>query len=265
MTSFRVGCVPYVNAIPLAMPFVRPDSNIEVRFDVPSRLPSLLDSGEAQAILVSSFDALTQANRRMGRRVCIGSFGPVESVRLFSKVPFEKICSLALDQSSMTSNSLAQIVLAESLDCRPSTCKMAPDLNSMLEGNDACVLIGDIGMAADGTGLHVLDLGEAWTDLTGLPFVWAAWVGRDEFSAELADQLGSALEQGFGVDDWVQAAVTQSGWEEEVARRYFGSTMRYEFTHEMETGLKLFQSKLANHGFPAHFWPVWADSPVPAV
>jgi predicted solute-binding protein len=42
------------------------------------------------------------------------------------------------------------------------------------------VIIGDKGFEADGTGLIDIDLGNAWTDMTGLPFVWAMWLGKKE-------------------------------------------------------------------------------------
>jgi len=286
MSTFTVGCVSYVNAIPLVMRFEdwADRSPVRVVYDVPSRLPALLESGEAQAVLVSSIDALREPGRRMAAGVCIGSHGPVKSVRLFSKLPPSEVKSLAFDASSLTSNRLAQIILAERYGCSPEVVTMPPDLQGMLEAADACVLIGDIGMAADGTGLHVLDLGEEWQALTGLPFVWAAWIGNEGLTAELATWLiagaetwcvGRKLVQEAGLarmlklvfrryllDDGppehvetvrerlISRALEHAPtWDEAMVRDYYLNVMVYDMSDLMLEGLREFQRKLVANGF----------------
>lgn len=265
--SFTVGCVPYVNAIPLVMGFVDAGdlSPVNVQYDVPSRLPALLDSGRAQAILVSSIDAFRTPGRRMAKGVCIGSDGPVKSVRLFSKVPPSEIRSLALDQASMTSNRLAQLVLDSRYGCRPALVSMPPDLLSMLAEADACVLIGDIGMAADETGLHALDLGLEWQLLTGKPFVWAAWIGGEGLTPSLSGLLYEGAANAFvgrtrpvsspGVDSekilskLVGRAVEKAHWKREAIEDYFMNVMVYEMDDRMLDGLREFQTRLLDAGF----------------
>ncbi len=261
--SYTVGCVPYVNAIPLVEMFEEMGgaSPVRVVYRVPSELPALLDSGEAQAILVSSVDSLRIPGRKIAEGVCIGSQRQVKSVRLFSKVPFEEIRSLALDASSMTSNRLAQIVLRESYGVGPETVTMPPDKAAMLEKADACVLIGDIGMMSDGTGLHVLDLGEAWFQLTGKPFVWAAWIGNDDLSPDLVWWLQRAAACAGNAQDgepyyiWknresmVARAMSQAHWPEETAKDYFENVMVYRMDQPMLGGLREFQIRLQANGF----------------
>ncbi len=200
---FRVGCVPYVNARPLVACFDQPNEFVEVVYDVPSRLPALLDSGEVDAILVSSIEYLRRDDLVIAADVGIMSNGPVASVRMLSKVPLEEIQTLALDESSMTSNMLAQIILAER-GVRPSLVRMEPDQAAMLAACDACVLIGDKGLEADGTGLVDVDLGAAWTEMTGESFTWAVWLARlDRFPKPAWDEvdhlalLGHALMYGM--------------------------------------------------------------------
>lgn len=261
--SYTVGCVPYVNAIPLVEMFeeMGAASPVKVIYRVPSELPALLDSGEAQAILVSSVDSLRIPNRKMAEGVCIGSQNQVKSVRLFSKVPFDQISSLALDASSMTSNRLAQIVLRELHGVTPTTITKKPDLQAMLQEADACVLIGDIGMMADGTGLNVLDLGEAWFKLTGKPFVWAAWIGNDDLSPDLVWWLQRAAACAGNAQDgepyyiWknresmVARAMSQANWPEETAKDYFENVMVYRMDANMVNGLHEFQNRLKANGF----------------
>ncbi|MBN9501487.1 MAG: menaquinone biosynthesis protein [Armatimonadetes bacterium] len=263
MTRYTVGCVSYVNAIPLVEMFeeMGAASPVRVLYDVPSRLPALLESGEADAILVSSVDALRVADRRMAEGVCIGSRGAVKSVRLFSKVPPAEIQKLALDQSSMTSNRLAQIILGERYGVRPETVELAPNLETMLEQADACVLIGDIGMMTDGSGLTVLDLGAEWVALTGKPFVWAAWIGNEKVTPELAwwlNRAAACVGSSDGAEPeyiWrnrktmVARAMSQANWPEETARDYFESVMAYKMDDSMLEGLREYQRRLLANGF----------------
>lgn len=279
--SFRLGCVPYVNAIPLVHAFQEwREVGVEVRYDVPSALPAQLAAGSVDAILVSTFFALSEPGLRMADGVGIASDGPVKSVRLFSKVPPSQIKTLALDQSSMTSNALAQIILRERHGASFTTLTAEPDLSQMLEIADACVLIGDIGMEADAPGLHILDLGLEWQKLTGKPFVWAAWVGHEGLTpgltmllqtaahwsmvgrrpnTSLFEQLLSFLTPDAGdslealrtqrLQECIQAAKLQVGWPEFVIRDYYTNVMVYDLDERMLDGLRTYQQKLQEHGF----------------
>lgn len=224
-----VGCVPYANAAPLVWG-LRSDPEIDLLFDVPSRLPALLESGRADAVLVSSVAAL-QTGKRVAGGVCIGSFGKVESVKLISRMPLAEVRSVALDQSSMTSNLLAQIVLRQagaefSAEAQPP----APEL--MLANHDACVVIGDIGMTAAVDGALVTDLGEAWTSSTGLPFVWAMWTGNERLTSDLAEKLSgsySAVKSSPGSWQQMVASVeNEVNWPAGEVARYLSDCVRFE-------------------------------------
>ncbi len=246
MAKFRVGCVSYVNATPLIWWFNHLDENspVEVIFDVPSKLPELLESGEVQAILVSSIDSILHPTRHVLSNVCIGSNGPVESVRLFSRVPFPEIKTLALDASSMTSNRLAQIILHEKYNISPQTVTMTPDGESMLAQCDACVLIGDIGMTAQLPGSRIIDLGEAWTDLTGLPFVWALWTSNAELP-ELSNLLNESYS--YAAKNWesvLDLAQTRVDWPRETIHHYLSRCVHFPLDSEARKGLALFSAKV---------------------
>lgn len=246
MAKYRVGCVSYVNATPLIWWFnhLGENSPVEVVFDVPSKLPGLLENGEVQAILVSSIDSILHPNRCVLSNACIGSNGPVESVRLFSRVPFPEIKTLALDASSMTSNRLAQIILREKYNISPQTVTMAPDGESMLAQCDACVLIGDIGMTAQLPGSRIIDLGEAWTDLTGLPFVWALWTSYAELP-ELSNFLDDSYL--YASQNWesvLDLAQTRVDWPREIIHHYLSRCVHFPLDSEAKQGLALFSEKV---------------------
>ena len=249
MQVFRLGCVPYVNARPLIRAF-RDATDVEIDFRVPSQLPALLDSSGADAVLASSFDALSRPGRTFAAGIAIASTGPVESVRLLSKVPFESIGRLALDASSLTSNHLARIVLAERYGSSPDCSPQPPDAHAMLARFDAAVLIGDAGMQADASELHVLDLGAAWLELTGLPFVWALWIGTDRLSPTLSRRLTDARDWGSEhLDEIAAESAKETGMTIDRCFSYLSRTMQYAMTEAHTRGLMAYADRLHRHGF----------------
>ena len=246
-----VGSVPYVNAKPLVSYFehLGDSSPVKVVYKLPSQLPALLDSGEAAAVLVSSFDSLCHPGRRIAAG-CVSTYGDAQSVRIFSKVPFAEIKTLALDTSSLTSIHLAQVVLIENYGVRAKVFGMEPQLETMLGRCDACVIIGDKGMVANGSGLIISDVGAEWHKLTELPFVWAAWIGNEDLDEELAGHLEKANEWGQShLEQVIEETQAEVNWPEDACRFYLSEIMNYRLTDKHLEGLRLFQRLLLKHGF----------------
>jgi chorismate dehydratase len=249
--KYTVGSVPYLNAKPLVRAFEHwaEVSDVQVVYEVPAKLPALLAAGSVQAIMVSSIEAMRRPGSRIAAGVCIGSQKEVLSVRVFSKVSPERIQSLALDQSSMTSNALAQIVLRDGYGASPSTEPRPPSLDAMLSEHDACVLIGDNGMREQGQGLYILDLGLEWFKLKNLPFVWAVWLGDERLTPELAGYLADAERWGQANIDSIIAEAPQPGIPIELCDRYFREIMHYPMGERELAGLQEFGHSLQRHGF----------------
>jgi len=246
-----IGSVPYLNAKPLIKAFQHQgeQSPVEVVCDVPSRLPAMLDAGCAQAVMASSFDALRTPGRRIAAGVSISSLNAAESVRLFSKVDPGQIRRLALDASSLTSNHLALVVLAERYGIKPEAAPVAPDREAMLAEWDAAVLIGDNGLAADEQGLPVLDLGSEWTALTGLPFVWALWIGRDGLDGSLARHLRDARDWGLANLGLVaREASHETVFGVQTCEHYLRDIMDYRLSQRHLEGLRTFGRLLVKNG-----------------
>lgn len=144
--------------------------------------------------------------------VGIVSHGPVESVRIVSKVPWQEIRTLTPDPASMTSNALAQILLREDgIEFELST-----------DDADAVVLIGDAGFRAKTLPGYHYDLGELWTAQTGLPFVWARWVSNVS-RPELGELLDGAYEWSLlpkHRERFIKESAKVAGWTYEEVDRY---------------------------------------------
>jgi chorismate dehydratase len=241
----RIGSVPYLNAKPLIAWFQTPEgerSGVEVVYDVPSRLARMVEAGEVGCAMVSSVELFRHADWKAVPGIAIASTGKVLSVRLFSKVPVDRIRSLALDTSSLTSSALVRVLFARRWQANPCFIPAAPNLEEMLRQADAALLIGDKGMMACSEGLFVVDLGEEWYRWTGLPFVWALWLGRAEnITPPLVDCLHRAKAWGLEhLDTIVQQEATRLNIDESLVRHYLCDIMQYAMTDAHEQALNRF-------------------------
>lgn len=247
--SILIGSVPYLNEKPLTRWFSHTDegkaSGIEVLYAVPSVLARMLASGEIAAALVSSFEYFRTPGYAIAPGVSISGQDDIESVRAFARVSWRKIESLALDTSSLTSVALLKILLAEQLGSHPAFLQAAPDKEAMLAMADACLLIGDKGWLADGEGLSVLDLGHAWRRLTGLPFVYALWLGRAEnLTPPLLAALATA--KAWGLTQFESIAGEEAeriGTTKKHCRHYLSDVMDYDLGEEHLQALETFGAK----------------------
>jgi chorismate dehydratase len=121
--------------------------------------------------------------------VAIASRRAVRSILLVSKVPIEKVRSVALDTSSLTSVALTKVLFQKWLGGGRTFTAMAPDVDAMLAEHDAGLLIGDPALTINRARYHTLDLAEEWIRRTGKPFVFAFWAVRSDALPEAAPSL----------------------------------------------------------------------------
>jgi chorismate dehydratase len=170
----RLGAVSYLNAEPSVHGLER-EPGFRVERDLPSRVAERLHAGEVDLGLVPSIE-YAFGRYAIVPGVAIASCGPVRSVCLFHRGPLERLRRVALDTSSRASAGLVRVLLHARLGRDPEYVAMAPGLEAMLAEADAALLIGDPALDLE-SDVARLDLGEEWTRLTGLPFVYAFWAG----------------------------------------------------------------------------------------
>jgi predicted solute-binding protein len=228
----------------------RPDL-VTVRYDVPSVCAALLAHGEIDLGMVPSISYLDRPADRIVPGVCIGSDGPVASVALFTTKPLGEVRSIALDTSSRTSAMLLRILCARRFGIAPEWTAHEPDLDGMLARADAALLIGDPALfAKPARGVRKIDLGDAWTDLTGLPFVWAFWAGAANAAGpEVVALLQHAAVTGMAHSDEVADAYCAEAPERRpLAREYLRRNLMFEFTARARQGLEAYYREAASLG-----------------
>lgn len=197
----RLGVVSYLNTQPLVHAFESGgmDHSFDLIYDLPSRCADRLHEGKTDVALIPSVEIERGPEPYfVVPNVGISSFGPVRSVLLISKKDPREIQSLALDTSSRTSIVLSQILLRKRYGSAPEVFPSLPNLDQMLKQADAALLIGDPTFEVDSGCWYVMDLGQAWTEWTGLPFVYAFWTGREGvLSSSLVEELVEARKIGM--------------------------------------------------------------------
>src|SRR5688500_1728904 len=179
--TIRLGAVSYLNTRPLVYDLERQTHRFTIRFDVPAKCAELLHAGAVDLGLIPSIE-YPGHDYRIVPDLSIASDGPVASVAVFTRVPAGRIRSIALDTSSRTSIALLRVLCARRFDIEPQLVSMPPDPGRMLAACDAALVIGDNALFTDHDALGVdkIDLGEEWSGMTGLPFVYAFWAGRPD-------------------------------------------------------------------------------------
>jgi chorismate dehydratase len=244
MTRVRLGAVSYLNARPCVAGLDR-HPRFDLRFDVPSQCAELLHAGAIEAGLIPAIEYLRAPGRERYRivpGVAIASFGPVASVALYTRVPTPAVRSIALDTSSRTSVALTRVLCARAFAIEPALVPSRPDLPSMLQRCDAALLIGDVALMTGGTkDVEKIDLGETWTRLTGLPFVYAFWAGRPEaLTAADVLSLQEARNTGASQPERVAAAYFSDPALQTIGARYLRDNIRYELGGAELEGLTRF-------------------------
>lgn len=244
MSPVRVSAVEYLNARPLVEGLDGRAELFDLRFDAPARCAAQLHERSADLALIPSIEYLQSPDYRIVPDLAVTSEGEVASVALFTTRPVTSLRSIAVDSNSRTAATLLRILCAESWEIEPKLVKLRPDLPVMLKRCDAALIIGDAALFLDHEqqGLEKVDLGEEWTVLTSLPFVWAVWAGRrGALTAEHGRALGAARAQGEqAVDDIVARHCPDDEERQAVGRRYLRENVSFGLDERARDGLRKF-------------------------
>jgi chorismate dehydratase len=252
MPPLRIGAVSYLNARPLVEGLERWPDRFAVRYDLPSACARLLHGGDIDLGLIPSIEYLRGEGYRIVPDCAVASDGPVASVAIFTKVPIERVRSIALDTSSRTSVALTRVMAASHFGIAPVFVDHQPDLTAMVSRADAALLIGDPALFAEHErlGLAKIDLGAEWQTFTGLPFVYACWAGR---SGALGPADVATLQEARAAGEVGAAEVAARFFPGDPGRagigaRYLRENIRFRLGDRERAGLERFFALAADVG-----------------
>ena len=244
--KFRVGSVKALNAVPLTRGL-----ESEIIYASPVRLAEMLRRDELDAGLVSVVEALFTDRYDILDGIAVASLGEVKSVILAHRKPLVEVAEVYCDPASLTSVTLLKVLLADR-GLRPEF-KPLEDYAAAKE-KDYVLLIGDAALdfVFSNPGHEIFDLGEAWSELTKLPFVYAVWaMRRGVHTPELRRRLRDSCD--FGLDTLDYIISSRPEYTEDFRKDYFGWHIHYHLGEDEKRGIAKFIEMLRKYGFdPVH-------------
>ena len=199
--SIRTVAVNYRNTLPLraGLASMTASGRLDVHLAPPAAATHAFAHGEYVLGLLPVAAALEVPEAEFVGDYGIVSDGFVGSVGIFSQVPLHEVETLYLDHDSRSSVLLARVLLRHHWRLAPTLLPAPRGYRSRIEGATAGVIIGDPAITARRVYPYYYDLGEAWREMTGLPFVYASWMSSVPLDRAFVRDFDAA--QALGVAD----------------------------------------------------------------
>jgi len=246
--KIKVGAVSYLNTKPLIYGFEQGmmADEIDLVIDYPANVAKLLVENKIDIGLIPVAAIPLLREHYIISDYCIGCDGEVASVCLFSQVPINEIETILLDYQSKTSVALLQLLLNEHWKIEPTLIESSADYEKDIKGTTAGLVIGDRAFKQRLISPYIYDLGLAWKEMTGLPFVFAAWVSNRSLPASFVEAFDEANAMGL---QHLEEIVAAHPFPEYDLLQYYQKNIHYELDENKRKGLDLFLKMIsADHG-----------------
>lgn len=197
--KIRVAAVSYLNTKPLIYGFEKGmmKEEIELVTDFPASIADMLVNDEVDISLVPVATIPFLKEYHIITDYCIGTIGEVASVCLFSDVPLKDIKAILLDYQSRSSVGLLKVLLKDFWKMGVELVEAGAGYEDRISGTTAGLVIGDRAFVQRKKRKYIYDLGTAWKEMTGLPFVFAAWIANKKLSETFIAKFNDSTAEGF--------------------------------------------------------------------
>jgi chorismate dehydratase len=243
----KISAVSYLNTIPFIYGLKQSEliNTIDLQLDYPSICADKLISGAVDLALVPVVVIPKLKHPYIISDYCIGANGAVDTVCLYSDVPIYEIESIGLDYQSRTSVALLKVLLKEYWKLNPELKKVDVGFEDNIKGKHAALVIGDRAFALNTQHEFIYDLSAIWKEMTGLPFVFAAWVSNAKLSQDFINAFNKALEKGLSNIDKALALERENYPNCESPEDYLNNKISYSLDAEKQKGMELFLRKIS--------------------
>jgi len=238
--KIRVGIVNYLNTKPLIYGLQKPPVSeiIELTGDYPAKVAGMLLNEEIDVGLIPVAVIPELPSYHIVGNYCIGTEGEIASVALFSEVPMNEIKKVYLDYQSRTSVALLKFLMREYWGISPEIVYAEnEDYRQEIKGTTAGLVIGDRALEQRKISTFIYDLGSEWRKITGLPFVFAAWVSIKELPAEFVGLFDKANAMGL---DHIDEIIAENSYTLFDLKKYYTLHLSYRFDEKKKKGMKRF-------------------------
>jgi chorismate dehydratase len=236
----RVGIVSYLNTRPLIYGLKLPpvSGQIELIEDNPARLAEMLKNDEIDLGLIPVAAIPELQEHYLSGDYCIGTEGEAASVCLFSEVPLNEIQKVYLDYQSRTSVALLKWIMKEYWGIHPEIIEaINEDYRNEIKGTTAGLVIGDRAFEQRKISTFFYDLGTEWKKITGLPFVFAAWVSNKPMTQDFIKIFNEANATGL---DHIDEIVSKLPFDLYDLKKYYTLHMNYLLDEKKREAMEYF-------------------------
>lgn len=244
MEKIKVGAVSYLNTKPLLYGIKRSETlmqQMELIEEYPSKIADMLVDGTIDVGLVPVAIIPQLKEWYILPEYCIGAEGDVASVCLFSETPLEHVDKILLDYQSRTSVNLCKVLLKHYWKKEVLLEDGGKDFREQIKDNTAGVVIGDRALEQRKTSPYIYDLAGAWKEMTGLPFVFAAWIANKKLPVDFIEKFTAANVIGLNNLD---AVIAENPYTVYSLKKYYTENISYTLTDEKRKGLEKFLALL---------------------
>jgi chorismate dehydratase len=242
----KIAAVSYLNAKPLTYTFESGDLKdlIELDFFYPSEVASRLIENKADVALLPVEALLSLKEYYIISDYCISTEGEVASVCLFSDVPLEKIKTVLLDYQSRTSVALLKILLRDYWKISPELINASEGYESKITDTTAGLVIGDRALKQRKKSKYIYDLGMAWKELTGKPFVFAVWAANKKNDKGFIELFNRANKEGINNIEKISSEIF---FPEYNLHQYFTQNINYELDERKRESITFFLNRVKEY------------------
>jgi len=240
LEKIRTGIVNYLNTKPLIYGLERPPviGRIDLIGDYPANIARMLRDGTIDLGLIPVAVLPQLPEYHIVGDYCIGTEGEIASVALFSEVPMQEIKKVYLDYQSRTSVALLKFLMREYWGIYPEIIESTgEDYRAEIKGTTAGLVIGDRALEQRRISTFIFDLGSEWKKITGLPFVFAAWVSTRPLPDEFISVFNEGNKMGLSHIDEIVAANPYPVYD---LKKYYNLHLSYHLDESKRQGLQRF-------------------------
>ena len=243
MRRIRIAAVSYLNTIPFIYGIEHGITGLcfDLLLSPPRICTTNVLNGSADIALVPVASIPYLKDVDIFSDYCIGSYGNVRSVVLFSNTPIKSINKIYLDNHSLTSIMLTRILADEFWGITPQWQEFEDYKCLKPEQGAAYLMIGDKVFENEGKFNYTYDLAEYWQEMTGLPMVFACWVTRKGIEQHITSPINDAL--AYGINHIDEAIQTKGYGDRPYAHDYLTKNIDFIFDNQKKQALRLFWNK----------------------
>ena len=239
--KIKVGAVSYLNTKPMVHFFEQGLLSATIDFDYPANVAQRLLDKSIDVGLVPVAVIPQLESPQIVSEFCIATDGEVASVCLFSEVPFDQVETILLDYQSKSSVGLLKILLRHHWKINPELTAANAGYENQIVSTTAGLVIGDRALLKRKSAKYVYDLGSAWKEMTGLPFVFAVWLANKELSQTFLREFNNAIEMGLNHIPEIAASLDFEAYD---LLHYYNHNINYRLDHKKRTAIDKYLSLL---------------------